>query len=193
MKKYIAVLLIAIMAVSVLSAAGVVAAANSQSTPAEKLPAGLPAAASPDNLSDQNPPMNILPIWGTTVQVKLVVSPLPLVITVPQTNQLIRVTILYNKNGFDPLAYNLETFRFGRTGTEASPITQYVSDVNGYKDLTLVFRAQDTGLRPGDFSAKLTGVIRPTGCWDSTPVHCDIVPPPWYHLTVTGTVPIVVL
>ena len=175
MKKYFAVLLVAIVAVSVLSAAGVVAAANSKNIPPEK------------------PPANGLPSWGSTVAVKLVVSPLPVAVTVPQTDQLIRVTILYDKN-FDPLYYEpfthtTETYKCGRVGTEASPIKEYASDVNhdGHQDLTLVFRAKDTGLKPGDLQGKLTGTIAQPGCCNAVPYHCDMVCPRDETFTVTGT------
>ena len=192
MKKVLAFALVAIFGVSVVSAAGVVVAASTQAATSNTLPAGLPAAASPDNPKDPNPTTSVLPIWGSTIQVQIRVTPLPILVTMPKTNQLIGVTISYQKN-FDPLAYNLETFTFGRTGTEASPVAQVVSDVGGHKDLTLIFRASDCGFRLGDTKGILTGTVMPNGCWNSKPVHCDIVPPPWYHITVTGTASVLVL
>ncbi|HYA33905.1 MAG TPA: hypothetical protein VEG65_07950 [Candidatus Bathyarchaeia archaeon] len=192
MKRILALALIAVVAVSMLSAAGVVTAANTKTTASD----ASSVAAGPIK-GDTNPATNVVPIWGTTVRVNIQVSPLPLIITAPRTDQKIGVTIFYSKNGIDPLAYNMMTCRFGRTGTEASPVSQYVSDVNhdGYKDLTLVFMAKDTGLKPGDFVGKLTGTIVREGCWNTpdSKWHCDMVPFPGDYLTVTGTAPVLVV
>ena len=160
------------MAVSVLSAAELVVAAPSNTSS-----------------TDTNPPVLNPPSWGSTVQVNLEVSPR---VILPQTNQLV-VTILYSQQ-FDPLNYyepftqhNAETFTFGRTGTEASPVNEYVSKINGYQDLTLVFNVKDTGLKPGDCYGKLIGTIVQSGCWNAVPAHCDMVHNPLLSFTVTGT------
>jgi hypothetical protein len=155
MKKHFAVLLIAIMAVSVLSVSGVVSAQKVD--PGDIKP--LPDVCSYTNLqSSPNPQPKNFPLWGTTVQVKVQVSPK---VTVLNSNQVILVTILYDRKNFDPLMYIESTYTFGRTGTEATPIARSVTDVNhdGYKDLTLAFRVKDTGLKLGDFRGTLTGNI----------------------------------
>jgi len=159
MKKHLAVLLIAIMAVSVLSTAGVVAGASGSAVNPTITPISPQQAIDPVQGNSPNPQPTNAPGPGALVQAKLQVSPL---VILPQTKQTIRVTILYDKKSFDPLAYSSESFNFGRTGTaaDAAPIGYSVSDVNhdGYKDLTLVFNAKDTGLKIGQ-RGKLTGTI----------------------------------
>jgi len=58
---------------------------------------------------------------------------------------------------FDASTVDPSTVKFGRTGTEASPVSYSLSDVNGdkRKDLVCQFNIQDTGLLCGDTSATL--------------------------------------
>jgi hypothetical protein len=90
-------------------------------------------------------------------------------------------------------ALDLKTVKFGRTGKEAVPIESYfngktiaTTDVNhdGMKDLTLAFRAKDTGLRPFDFYAKLTG--NEQYIWPSGP-DCEIQQVEMMPIVMTGT------
>jgi hypothetical protein len=208
MKKHLAVLLIAIMAVSVLSVAGVVT--TTPTAAASVFPPPPPVCLcyySSPNPTPSNPP-SWNPSVSQTVNVKLRVSP---IVIWRGSEQIILVTVLYDKKNFDPLMGlpSLDTIRFGHKGTEAAPIASYnnnqgyaTTDVNhdGYYDLTFAFRAKDTGLRPDDLSAKLTGYIhwvclRPGCC--RLPGSCDncyctlIVRQPIY---MTGTAfPVVVI
>jgi hypothetical protein len=147
MKKHLAVLLIAILATSGLSAAGVVTTS---------VAAGYCPPPGNNVLNSQG---------GTTVNVKIQVSP---AIIIPQSSkQVILVTILSNKNSFDPQIGTLTKIRFGRAGQEAAPIgTPRLADVDhdGINDVTFAFKAQDTGLRFLDFHAKLTGEIDNVMC-----------------------------
>jgi len=167
MKKYLAVLLIAIVAVSVLSVAGVVTTS---------VAAGWCGPPSSNALNSQ---------VGTTVNVNLRVSP---AIIVPQSRQVILVTILSNKNNFDPQigTLDLTTVKFGRAGTEAVPMSMSRTDVNhdGIKDVTLAFRAKDTGLRFFDRQAKLTGEINNVMC----PAVCGGSCVHAFAITGTGSV-----
>jgi hypothetical protein len=175
MKKYLAAFLIAIMAVSILGAAGVL----TTQTAAGKLPG--PTPWDPINPTPTNPPS-----WGSTVNVKLQVSPTMTALN-PAKEQIILVTILYGKKTFNPFMGPLGTVKFGRTGTEAAPIAQYTADVNhdGMKDLTLAFRAKDLGLRPYDFCAKLTGTIQHPPC---TGPNCPAVVYPPIYIKATALV-----
>jgi hypothetical protein len=157
MKKHLAVLLIAIMAVSVLSTAGVVAGASGSTVNPTATPISAPTF-NPAPEGSPNPLPTNAPGPGAAVKVKLQVSQL---VVLPQSKQVILVTILYDKKNFDPLMYGTESFAFGLKGTEASPVAYYTTDVNrdGYKDLTLVFNAKDTGLKFLSTKAKLTGSI----------------------------------
>jgi len=60
---------------------------------------------------------------------------------------------------FDATKVNPLTVRFGRTGTEASPVHFSLQDVNGdgLLDMVLQFRVQSTGLQPGDSQGTLMG------------------------------------
>jgi hypothetical protein len=186
MKKHLAALLIAIMAVSVLSVAGVVTTTT-------------PAAASTGCIAykSPNPTPTNAPTFSASftqkVNVRLQVS--PALIVRQSSNQIILVTVLYDKKNFDPLmgVPDLKTVRFGHRGTEAAPVASYnngqgyaTSDVNhdGMKDLTFAFSAKDTGLRPFDISAKLTGNVKyvwPSGDNCNTP-KVEIMP-----IVMTGT------
>jgi hypothetical protein len=186
MKKHFAVLLIAIMAVSVLSVTGVVTAKTIN--PGDKFPPiDIDPCSYVNRQTSPNPEPTNFPGWGTTVQVRAQVCP----IVLSKSNQEIRVTILYNKKNFDPLMWKASSYTFGRRGTEAAPIAQSVSDVNhdGYKDLTLTFRAKDTGLKTGDHSGKLTGNIPNFICQPRCNCPAMVSRPLW----VTATVPLLVL
>src|SRR5262249_36750080 len=60
---------------------------------------------------------------------------------------------------FDASAVDPATVRFGRTGTEASPVSYTLTDVNGdkRKDLVCQFNTQDTGFICGDTTGFLRG------------------------------------
>jgi hypothetical protein len=76
----------------------------------------------------------------------------------PDSPGEIRVAIL-SGNGFDAATVLVESVRFGRTGTEASPVDSVLRDVDddGTVDLVLRFAVEDTGIRCGDTSAVLEG------------------------------------
>ena len=60
---------------------------------------------------------------------------------------------------FDATKVNPLTVKFGRTGTESSPVHSSLQDVNGdgLLDMVLQFKTQSTGLQPGDSQATLMG------------------------------------
>jgi hypothetical protein len=60
---------------------------------------------------------------------------------------------------FDATKVNPLTVRFGRTGTEASPVHSSLQDVNGdgLLDMVLQFKTQSTGFQLGDSQATLMG------------------------------------
>ncbi len=72
----------------------------------------------------------------------------------------IPVAIL-GESDFDARRVDSSTVRFGRTGTEASPVGPIIlADVNGdgLFDMVLSFRTRDTGIQKGDTQATLTGM-----------------------------------
>jgi hypothetical protein len=60
---------------------------------------------------------------------------------------------------FDATKVNPLTVKFGRTGTEASPVHWSFADVNGdgRPDILLEFKVQNTGIQAGDTQAALMG------------------------------------
>src|SRR6266566_1116317 len=60
---------------------------------------------------------------------------------------------------FDATKVNPLTVKFGRTGTEASPVHSSLQDVNGdgLLDMVLQFKTQSTGFQLGDSQATLMG------------------------------------
>jgi hypothetical protein len=60
---------------------------------------------------------------------------------------------------FDASSVDPSTVRFGRKGNEAAPLRSSLEDVDGDGDVDLLlhFATQQTGLRCGDSSARLTG------------------------------------
>jgi hypothetical protein len=78
----------------------------------------------------------------------------------PSSNKSINVAI-FSGDGFDATSLNLNTVRFGATGTEAAPIYARLTDIDedGRQDLVLRFQILDTGIKCGDTSAALTGQI----------------------------------
>jgi polyhydroxybutyrate depolymerase len=74
----------------------------------------------------------------------------------PKQKGVIPVAIL-TTNNFDASTVEVETVQFGPAGARAEHSN--VEDVNddGYLDMMLNFRAQDTGIQAGDTSATLTG------------------------------------
>ena len=71
---------------------------------------------------------------------------------------VVPVTIL-STSTFDATKVNPLTVRFGRTGTEASPVHSSLQDVNGdgLLDMVLQFKTQSTGFQLGDSQATLMG------------------------------------
>ena len=76
----------------------------------------------------------------------------------PASKGVIPVAILTNET-FDASSVDPTTVKFGRTGTEASPVQWTMEDVDydGDLDMILHFKTQETGIQPGDIEAKLTG------------------------------------
>jgi hypothetical protein len=76
----------------------------------------------------------------------------------PVSSARIPVAILSDET-FDAATVLADTVRFGITGTEASVVRDRMKDVdgNGYPDLVLRFRIQDTGVVCGDTTLRLTG------------------------------------
>ncbi|MET0500440.1 MAG: hypothetical protein ABW172_02835, partial [Candidatus Binatia bacterium] len=66
---------------------------------------------------------------------------------------------VFSINGFDAMAVDPNSVRFGAKGTEAVPIHVGRRDVDGdgTRDLVVRFRIQDLGIRCGDTSATLSG------------------------------------
>jgi len=62
-------------------------------------------------------------------------------------------------DAFDATSVDPNTVRFGRNGTEASPVQSALEDVDGDGDIDMIlhFNTQDTGIQRGDTSASLTG------------------------------------
>ena len=76
----------------------------------------------------------------------------------PDSSKEINVAIL-SVDGFDALAVDPNTVRFGATGNEAAAIDVARRDVdgNGQRDMVLRFEIQNTEIECGDISATLTG------------------------------------
>ncbi|MBM4241360.1 MAG: hypothetical protein FJ150_06850 [Euryarchaeota archaeon] len=76
----------------------------------------------------------------------------------PTSKGVIPVAILTNET-FDASSVNATTVKFGRNGTEASPVHWAMEDVNhdGYIDMILQFKTLETSIQLGDTVAKLTG------------------------------------
>lgn len=70
----------------------------------------------------------------------------------------IKVAVLTTAS-FSATTVNVDTVRFGVTGTEAAPIQSSFDDVDrdGDVDLILQFNVRDTGIKCGDTSASITG------------------------------------
>lgn len=76
----------------------------------------------------------------------------------PQAQGAIPVAIL-STSTFDATKVNQATVKFGRTGTEASPVHASLADVNGdgTLDMVLQFNTAATGIQPGDTQVVLMG------------------------------------
>lgn len=76
----------------------------------------------------------------------------------PRSAGVIPVAIL-SSSSFDATKVDANSVRFGRAGTEAPYYNYSLQDANGdgLIDMVLQFRTQQTGIRCGDTSAKLTG------------------------------------
>lgn len=66
---------------------------------------------------------------------------------------------IYSTADFDATRIDVETVRFGATGTEAAPVSHKFIDINrdGRKDLVLVFMSKETGITATTTSASITG------------------------------------
>ena len=69
--------------------------------------------------------------------------------------------VILSTTDFDATTVNPTTVRFGKTGTEASPVHWAIEDVNGdgKPDLVLQFLTQTAGIQPGDNQVILMGRI----------------------------------
>jgi len=78
----------------------------------------------------------------------------------PSSAKDINVAVFSSKD-FDATSIDLNTVRFGATGTEAAPVHVARRDVDGDgdRDMVVRFQIQDTGIKCGDTSAVLTGQI----------------------------------
>jgi hypothetical protein len=76
----------------------------------------------------------------------------------PRSRGVIPVAILTTPS-FDATTVDPTTVRFGRTGSEATPVQSALEDVDGDGDTDLIlhFNTQDTGIVCGDTAASLTG------------------------------------
>lgn len=108
----------------------------------------------PAAISGNNPP-----IGSNCLSVNLDVKPGGGQPVVNHNSQgLIPVAIL-STSTFDATKVNPLSVKFGKTGTEASPVHSSLQDVNGdgLFDMVLQFKTQNTGLQPGDSQATLMG------------------------------------
>lgn len=101
-----------------------------------------------------------------------------------RSHGVVKVAIL-SRPGFNATDVDPSTVRFGRAGTEASPRSAKIDDVNRDRvgDLVLKFRISQTGLQCGDTTALLYGktfggqsiagsdTVVVTGCRSGRPEH----------------------
>ena len=76
----------------------------------------------------------------------------------PNSTKNINVAV-FSRDGLDANTIDLNSVRFGSTGTEATPVNVFLRDVDGdgQRDLVFRFQIQDTGIVCGDTLARLTG------------------------------------
>src|SRR5262249_22988592 len=76
----------------------------------------------------------------------------------PRSGGVILVAIL-TTDSFDATTVDASTIRFGKTGTEASPVQAVLQDIDGDGDTDMIlhFRTLHTGITCGDTSASLRG------------------------------------
>lgn len=79
----------------------------------------------------------------------------------PSSQGVIPVAVLTTEE-FDASTVDVQTVRFGPTGTEAAPVHSDLYDVDGDGDVDLIlqFRTQDTGIACGDNQGLLTGATQ---------------------------------
>ncbi|HEX2228108.1 MAG TPA: hypothetical protein VHM64_13295, partial [Candidatus Binatia bacterium] len=76
----------------------------------------------------------------------------------PDSTKNINVAV-FSHSGFDPSVIDVNTVRFGATGTETAPINVARRELNGdgTRDLVLRFAIQDLSIQCGDVSVTLKG------------------------------------
>jgi hypothetical protein len=87
----------------------------------------------------------------------------------PRSGGTVDVAVLSNSLR-DARTLITATVRFGRTGTEASPLSATITDVNGDGDLDVVFefRTSHTGIVCGDTSARLRAIATSGPAFDAS-------------------------
>jgi hypothetical protein len=112
-----------------------------------------------DATSPQDPTLTIVTPTPIQIPIDIIPGRNPATIN-PKNNVQIPVAIL-TTNAIDAETVNAETVRLGAKGTEAAPVQVAVEDVdgNGYSDLLLYFKTQDTGIPCGATAASLTGQL----------------------------------
>ena len=80
----------------------------------------------------------------------------------PRKDKNLKVAIIGDET-FDATQVNIETVRFGVTGTETGPLDYRGMDYNrdGYADLILTFKTSDTGIGCEHVEATLTAETYP--------------------------------
>jgi hypothetical protein len=90
----------------------------------------------------------------------------------PSGTDTIKVAVLTTQDhpSFDATKVRPRSVRFGRVGTEGTPVRDRLTDVDGDgdKDLVLRFRPSKTDIGCGDLSANLRGKLRGGDTFDGT-------------------------
>jgi len=101
------------------------------------------------------------PTGSNCLAVNIVVKPGDSQPVINLNSQGVVSVAILSTSTFDATKVNPFTVRFGRTGTEASPVHSSLQDVNGdgLLDMVSQFNVQSTGLQAGDSQATLMGRI----------------------------------